>query len=360
MGLFKKLFKGVKKIVKKIGKGIKKVVKGFTKAFGKLGVVGQLGLMFIPGVGQILSGMLGTVGRGAASFMSNTFGAIGSAAVDGFKAIMGGFKAASSGMGKVFSSITDAVVGGVDWITKTASGGKYATFGDAFDGFKSWVQDTGNKIFNTDKSVTPAKTKDLWVDIPKIEGKASDIFKEGTLVLKSLDERLMSNLSEGKASDIFKEGTLELKSLDERLNDQLIGNVVPTGLEDYDVEKFTKNANNVFDNLVSNNTMSASVVKGVEKGLEEKTKELIVGKRPTPKYITNSFPNFFNEGNINSDVVSQADFALQSKGGLYGSTNAQYLEFGQDFNKYYTPNDSTYNKVLNSLTPVKSNWGTPR
>ena len=333
MGLFKKLFKGVKKIVKKIGKGIKKVVKGFTKAFGKLGVVGQLGLMFIPGVGQILSGMLGTVGRGAASFMSNTFGAIGSAAVDGFKAIMGGFKAASSGMGKVFSSITDAVVGGVDWITKTASGGKYATFGDAFDGFKSWVQDTGNKIFNTDKSVTPAKTKDLWVDIPKIEG---------------------------KARDIFKEGTLELKSLDERLNDQLIGNVVPTGLEDYDVEKFTKNANNVFDNLVSNNTMSASVVKGVEKGLEEKTKELIVGKRPTPKYITNSFPNFFNEGNINSDVVSQADFALQSKGGLYGSTNAQYLEFGQDFNKYYTPNDSTYNKVLNSLTPVKSNWGTPR
>ena len=42
----KKAWKGVKKVVKKIGRGIKKVAKGFMKAIGKLGVVGQLGLMF--------------------------------------------------------------------------------------------------------------------------------------------------------------------------------------------------------------------------------------------------------------------------------------------------------------------------
>jgi hypothetical protein len=47
MGFFKKIFKGLKKVVKKVGRGIKKVVGKVSRAFGKLGVVGQLGMMFL-------------------------------------------------------------------------------------------------------------------------------------------------------------------------------------------------------------------------------------------------------------------------------------------------------------------------
>ena len=47
MGLLGALFKPFKKIVKKIGKGIKKVVKKIGKAVGKLGIVGQIGMMFL-------------------------------------------------------------------------------------------------------------------------------------------------------------------------------------------------------------------------------------------------------------------------------------------------------------------------
>ena len=49
-----KIFKGIKKVVKKIGRGIKKVAKKVGKFVGKiiaplqkLGIVGQIGLLFL-------------------------------------------------------------------------------------------------------------------------------------------------------------------------------------------------------------------------------------------------------------------------------------------------------------------------
>ena len=47
MGLFSKVWKGLKKTVKKIGKGVKKVFKKVGAAIGKLGIVGQIGMMFL-------------------------------------------------------------------------------------------------------------------------------------------------------------------------------------------------------------------------------------------------------------------------------------------------------------------------
>ena len=55
MGFFKKIFKGIGKVFKKIGKGIKSAFKKFGKFMGKIGVLGQVAMMFIlPGVGQLL------------------------------------------------------------------------------------------------------------------------------------------------------------------------------------------------------------------------------------------------------------------------------------------------------------------
>ena len=47
MGFFKKIFKGIGKFFKKIGKGIKKTFKSFGKFMDKIGIVGQIGMMFI-------------------------------------------------------------------------------------------------------------------------------------------------------------------------------------------------------------------------------------------------------------------------------------------------------------------------
>lgn len=79
MGFLSKLWKGVKKTFKKIFKPIKKVFKSFGKFMGKLGIAGQIALMFIPipGMGYIL-GKLGEVASWAVKGISN-MGPIGNA-----------------------------------------------------------------------------------------------------------------------------------------------------------------------------------------------------------------------------------------------------------------------------------------
>jgi phage-related protein len=55
MGFLKKIGKGLRKAFKKIGQGIKKAFKKFGKFMGKIGILGQLAMMFIlPGIGGAL------------------------------------------------------------------------------------------------------------------------------------------------------------------------------------------------------------------------------------------------------------------------------------------------------------------
>ena len=63
MGFFSKVWKGLKKGVKKVARGIKKVVKKVGAAIGKLGIVGQIGMMFLmPYAMGALGSMFGTAG----------------------------------------------------------------------------------------------------------------------------------------------------------------------------------------------------------------------------------------------------------------------------------------------------------
>ena len=65
MGIFKKIGKGIGKVFKKIGKGVKKVFKKFGKFMGKIGIVGQLAMMFIlPGIGAALMKGFGALWTG--------------------------------------------------------------------------------------------------------------------------------------------------------------------------------------------------------------------------------------------------------------------------------------------------------
>ena len=55
MGAFSKIFKGIKKGFKKIGKGVKSAFQKFGKFMGKIGILGQIAMMFIlPGIGNAL------------------------------------------------------------------------------------------------------------------------------------------------------------------------------------------------------------------------------------------------------------------------------------------------------------------
>ena len=118
MGFFSKIFKGVKKVFKKIGRGIKKVVTGVGKFMNKIGIVGQIALMFIPGVGPMLSSMFKGMG-GIAAGALRAMGPIGAQILKGAQFVIGKAGKFITAGKNAFGTITDGIGGFVKEFTKT-------------------------------------------------------------------------------------------------------------------------------------------------------------------------------------------------------------------------------------------------
>lgn len=114
MGFLSKIWKGVKKTFKKIFKPIKKIFKSIGKFVNKLGIVGQIAMMFIPipGLGALFSG-LGAAGSKALGWLAGK-GAIGSAAAS----VIGSAAKFAGAIAKPFVNITKGVTGFVKNLTK--------------------------------------------------------------------------------------------------------------------------------------------------------------------------------------------------------------------------------------------------
>ena len=139
MGIFKKLKKGFKKLgssiakgMRKIGRGVKKGFKSITKAFGKLGPLGHLALFFIlPYAGQALGSWMGQFGSSVMKALPKNFatvlGKVGSA-VKTAASIPG------NAIGSVYSTVSNALTAGIDFVTKpfmgTGSKGLATSFKD--------------------------------------------------------------------------------------------------------------------------------------------------------------------------------------------------------------------------------------
>ena len=111
MGFFSKIFKGIKKVFKKIGRAVKKTVKKFGKFMGKLGVVGQIGMMFVlPGVGGALMQSFG----GLAGNMAGLTGA--------FSGLTGPLAGIVQGAGTVMKAAHGFVQTGINAFKTVSSG----------------------------------------------------------------------------------------------------------------------------------------------------------------------------------------------------------------------------------------------
>ena len=122
MSIFKKVRKGIKKVAKGIGKRIKKIVKKVGGAFGKLGIVGQIGMMFLmpyamAGLSSLWSA---TAGKAFGQFAANQAGTFASnlVAKGGIKGAigkaMGAIHSAGSAIGTAYNSISTAISNGFD------------------------------------------------------------------------------------------------------------------------------------------------------------------------------------------------------------------------------------------------------
>jgi len=180
MGLFSKLWKGVKKTFKTIFKPIKKAFKAFGKFMNKIGIVGQIAMSFIlPGIGNAL---LSTFGKAAGWLASGSLGAVGKAAgwvlgkavefgrvaVQGYKTVTGAITDFIGTTGKYVGNklgITNFT--GVDTLSQAF--GKEGWGGRLTDSF-SKLGNTAKEFWDTDiKGATLPSDKDL----SKIYGESS-------------------------------------------------------------------------------------------------------------------------------------------------------------------------------------------
>ena len=152
MGFFSKVFKGIKKGFKKIGKGIKKGFAKFGKFMGKLGIMGQIAMMFImPGIGGALMKGLGGIGQSLMTAMAGS----GNIILQGAAKVMQGAANFVSKAGNVFRNVTEGVTNFVGEFSKTAANKLSSSFGfqkvpfaDASSTFftggdSAWAKSTG-------------------------------------------------------------------------------------------------------------------------------------------------------------------------------------------------------------------------
>jgi len=144
----------LRKVVKKIGKGIKKVVKKIGKAFGKLGIVGQIGLMFLmPHLGT----MWGNIGSWAAKGSNILQKAVGV------------IHKAGTAIGNAYQTVTQAISNGFDRSLNFMKG----------EGFV--LSDPSKSIFAKPTDVVTDKATDVVTD------KATDVVTE-EVVEKATEE----------------------------------------------------------------------------------------------------------------------------------------------------------------------------
>jgi hypothetical protein len=127
MGFFSKIVKKVKKGFKSIGKGIKSAFKKFGKFMGKIGIIGQLALMFTP-VGAMMGNFFASIGQAAGGVFSKI---VGKAAVQG-----------AAGSGLLGSS--SAILRGAGTVLKAAGNfakAGHSAFRTVTDGISSFVSE---------------------------------------------------------------------------------------------------------------------------------------------------------------------------------------------------------------------------
>lgn len=168
MGFFSKIFKGVKKVFKKIGKGIKSAFAKVGKFMGKLGIIGQIGLgLLLPGIGGML-GKWAVTAMGSSSAIVSAAGHFVNAAVN-----------IGTKVGSVFKTVTQGVTN-VIGETVGAALNKVGLDGVVLDVTKSLGINAGQGINIADKSFSSVfqVASDSMVNVAKAGG---NLFSMDTL-----------------------------------------------------------------------------------------------------------------------------------------------------------------------------------
>tara|TARA_R110002072_G_scaffold88619_1_gene199077 strand:- start:411 stop:1520 length:1110 start_codon:yes stop_codon:yes gene_type:complete len=276
MGLFKSIKKRFKKLgssiakrMRKIGRGVKKGFSKITKAFGKLGPLGQLALFFIlPGMGSVLGSWMGQFGSKVMNMLPSNFAA--TLTKIGTKIKAGASFAYENTIGRVYNTVSKALTGGIDAVTKPFMGPGSEGLATSF---KNFVSDTASKFSATPDTLTDTKITQLRKDsvaetfekidsgakLPKDSAmdaakKAQTAGMKDTAEAKARAKALGIDVPEPKAiktidtpeikeDGIFRKGVDKYSKFKTDIGD---ANVLGTGVEVREVASVAKDATGVF------------------------------------------------------------------------------------------------------------------
>jgi len=327
MGLLSKLWKGVKKI----GKGVKKVFKKVGAAIGKLGVVGQIGMMFLmPYATSALGSFFGASGK-LATWSSKLLGKAGL----GSKALghtLNLVNKAGTFVGNVYSSVSDTISGAIDR--------------------------TGNFLKGRGFVKTPIVSPDILaqgVDVSQTlagEGKLGSVLsKDGKVILDTgFDEAGFNVKALGKLPP-------ESKNLLDLATDDFTKAITPVDAGKLAVEKgltvdtasllkpkeagFLDNIN-IFDKdsairkdiaemdiyetgkQYAKETVKESLIGGAKAGLTQQAAEAFGYKQPEgADYYSINLPEMMDAGYSSPSVFKEVDLSMQKSGNNFMVQNYQ-------------------------------------
>ena len=268
----------LRKTVKKIGKAIKKVVKKVGSAFGKLGVVGQIGLMmFMPQLAGTLWGKLGSFATKGTSLFHKAVGAVYNA---------------GSAIGNVYKTVTQAISNGFDRAGNFLKG----------EGFT--LTDPSKGFFGAEAEYAKLTDGDTLFDVTpeKITIGDTGITLDKTGV------------------DLMKPDATNIQTFDKP---SLLGKVKDDAVEFF--EGSMKGVRDAFAN--PGELVKDSIESGARSGLSSRIASQIAGEPPIQRVIRTNFDvmnmNSYSQGGI----INQVDFtagnnAYQSMGSSWGAVNS--------------------------------------
>ena len=331
MGIFKKIFKGIKKVVKKIGKGIKKITKKVGKAFGKLGIVGQIGLAFL--MPHMMSG-LGTFWKGFGGFASKLANSQGVAGQIFGKALSA-VHTAGSMVGKVYTGITDTISSAFDLVTGKGTladlkSSAQSIFSGPVDTLKASFQPQVKPMIDT-SSISDTLASVQEIKIPSIQDTIESL-KAPTDLASNMKSAFDSSSLLDKPITSGIQSIVEQQQVDKTLGQKIM---------DYGIQQKDNVVSAVKDfNL--GETVVSNLTSGIESGLKQKGAELIVGERETPdaNYTSINMASLMSP-NAAQGIFDTVDLAVQNNIGnpyqIRAIQNYDYITSGliQDENSWF-------------------------
>jgi len=355
MGILSKAWKGIKKAVKKVGKGIKKTFKKVAGAIGKLGIVGQIGMMFLmPYATQALGSFFGASGK-LATWSTKLLGKAGM----GSKALghtLNLVNKAGTFVGKVYSSVTDTINGAIDRTGNFLKGRGFVKtpvvssdiLAQGLESSQSTIlkDEGGNFLFDKEGKLKidtgfdkdGFNTKALGKLPPESKNLLDLGTEDFTKAIMPVDAGKLA-VKKGLAVDTASLLKPKETGLLDKINIFDKDSAIRKDMASYDIYEAGKD--------YAKETVKESLIGGAKRGLTQKAAEAFGYEQPEgADYYNIDIPDIYDSAASSGSVFKEVDFSMQKSGNNFMVQNYQNSNY---LNNLIGEGNSAYDSYMSNF-----------